>query len=268
VRTEVVSLYRHLLTLKKFRFVGLVGSEIIVMVKKLDIAAFEHTLRERLEKAERHIDQITDSMSMDICHNNSGDGLWQHSFANCLAATEPIECSFEIADQCRRKLDRLGLLTLPYLCFRNPDLAVDQRTLEGIAQRSCIYRTSSVAQSLESSTHLLQHSYFKSRRTSSAQDYRPRIAEQQFRGLAILSGWKVKSIRYAASVVAIIVVVLWKICGGSWETSIAARAFFVTLLTLSSRRSILGTRPCIDILLSAAAPARRKGDELDDMKKR
>ena len=97
-----------------------------------------------LEQAEAWIARITSPVEVNItCCEDTFNGLWEHECLECLAATElNAICPFQWRQECERKLDRLRLLSLPLLCFQDPKKAVDQWSLKGMAQESCIYRTS------------------------------------------------------------------------------------------------------------------------------
>jgi hypothetical protein len=77
------------------------------------------------------------------CYEDNSTGKWVHEHRACLAATEyDCLCVYQSQQEDERKLDHLKLLSLPLLCFRDPEFAADQRTLQGLAQETCIYRTS------------------------------------------------------------------------------------------------------------------------------
>jgi hypothetical protein len=59
------------------------------------------------------------------------------------------------------------------------------------------------------------------------------VAEQKFRGLMIHMGWKLKLEQPNTSVVAVMMVILWKAIGGNWEAAFAAGAFYIMLITFS-----------------------------------
>jgi hypothetical protein len=129
--------------MKQFRFLRKYNNDFSVCIEKLDISKIEKQLRNELEQAEKTVARIADPIFPNIeCYEDVVNRSWAHESPDCLAATEPIAtCPFQQRQECERKLDQLRLTLLLLLCFQDPKKAVDQRTLEGIAQESCIYRT-------------------------------------------------------------------------------------------------------------------------------
>jgi len=78
------------------------------------------------------------------CYQDTVTGRWRHINDTCMHEDDPHQysCHFKNQLEYERKLIRLKLLSLPLLCFRDPEKAACQRTLQGLAQESCIYRTS------------------------------------------------------------------------------------------------------------------------------
>jgi hypothetical protein len=127
----------------QFRFLRRHDNDFSIITKELDVFKIKERLRNDLEEAEKLVDKIMDPIYPIRCDENAADGSWVHENPDCLAGIEPeVTCGFKTVQECERKLDRLELLSLPLLCFQDPEKAVDQRTLEGMAQESCIYRTS------------------------------------------------------------------------------------------------------------------------------
>ncbi|KAF8850321.1 hypothetical protein BDZ45DRAFT_809232 [Acephala macrosclerotiorum] len=198
----------------KFRFLRKHNNDFSVRIEKLNIPRIEEQLINELEQAEAWIARITSPVDFNItCYEDTFNGLWEHECLECLAATEPDAlCPFQWRRERERKLDRLRLLSLPLLCFQDPKKAVDQWTLKGMAQESCIYRTSDIK----------CNRYFMTR-----------VAETKFRGLMIHWGCKWRPLDVPA--VALIIVTLWKASGGNWEAAFAAGGFYIMLVSLSPR---------------------------------
>jgi hypothetical protein len=78
----------------------------------------------------------------DYCYEDAASGKWVHHWECPAAEDRDGICPFKFCQRCTRKLDGLKLLILPTLCFQDPRKAVDQKTLEGMAQDSCIYEVS------------------------------------------------------------------------------------------------------------------------------
>jgi hypothetical protein len=130
---------------KKFRFLKRQENDYSITIEKLDIPRIEAQLARELSKAEALLNRlyIADEYCAS-CYQDTVTGQWIHENHDCLHEYEPYQysCPFENQLECKRKLIRLKLLSLPLLCFRDPEKAACQRTLQGLAQESCIYRTS------------------------------------------------------------------------------------------------------------------------------
>jgi hypothetical protein len=121
----------------------------LILIDKLDILSIEAQLNRKLVQAQDQIAQLDDPEEISImynssCYQDTVTGLWMH--ADIIHAGEDdshlITCPFKNRQECKRKINHLKLLSLPLLCFRDPEIAAGQRTLQGLAQESCIYRTS------------------------------------------------------------------------------------------------------------------------------
>ena len=132
-----------------------------------------------------------------------GTGVWGHD-GDCISTWEPVSCPYQIAADCRQKLDKLEWLKLPLLYFMDPSKANGGRTLAGMAQQSCIYQGSLGS---------------------------PLVADQKHQGLMITTEYRLQNID--SNVVATSIVLLWKVFGGSWEAAFAAGALYIMLVTLS-----------------------------------
>ncbi len=110
-----------------------------VIIERLDISKIEAQLARQLQEAEDDISRINDPEFPEPCYEIPSTGRWEHRSKNheCFY----LGCPFEEEQEAIRRLDRLKLLSLPLLCFRDPEKAKDQRTLEGMAQDSCVYRS-------------------------------------------------------------------------------------------------------------------------------
>lgn len=116
-----------------------------MIIKRLDIPGIKARLTSDLEDASAKVCTMMDPYEYTfICQQDESTGKWDHEHKDCLMGTEPLDyaCYFQIELDSQRKLDRLGLLSLPLQCFHNPEKAATQRTLQGLAQESCIYRIS------------------------------------------------------------------------------------------------------------------------------
>jgi hypothetical protein len=116
-----------------------------VIIERLDIPGIKARLISDLEGASAKVYTMIDPFEYTpICEQDKSTGKWDHQHEDCLMGTEPLHCAcyFQIELDSQRKLDRLGLLSLPLQCFHNPEKATTQRTLQGLAQESCIYRIS------------------------------------------------------------------------------------------------------------------------------
>jgi len=114
-----------------------------VTIERLDIPGIKARLTSDLEDASAKVCTMIDPYE-DTCEQDKSTGKWDHEHKDCLMRTEPLDyaCYFQIELDSQRKLDRLGLLSLPLQCFHNPEKAASQRTLQGLAQESCVYRIS------------------------------------------------------------------------------------------------------------------------------
>jgi len=65
--------------------------------------------------------------------------------------------------------------------------------------------------------------------------FKPRIAEQRYRGMKIHWGQKWKPKRLDTCAVAVVIVILWKATGGNWEAACAAGGFYIMLVSLSPK---------------------------------
>jgi hypothetical protein len=116
-----------------------------VLVGTLAIPQLKARLTSELEKADATVYRSTDPDDPGgDCEQDMKTGRWDHCNTACLdeRLNYPNTCAFQSQRECERKLNHLGLLGLPLLCFQNPEIAAGQRTLQGLAQESCIYRTS------------------------------------------------------------------------------------------------------------------------------
>ena len=116
-----------------------------MVIKRLDIPRIKARLTSDLEDASTNVRKRMDPFNYSlICKQDAGTGTWFHDNEDCLMGNEPFgyACLFQIELDSQRQLDRLGLLSLPLQCFHDPEKAATQRTLQGLAQESCIYRIS------------------------------------------------------------------------------------------------------------------------------
>jgi len=113
-----------------------------VIIELLDVSKIEERLASQLQEAAEFSAVISDPECPVDCYEDILTGKWIHQNLECAGHHFSQGCSFENMQMSARKLDRLRLLTLPLLCFYDPAKAAQQRTLEGIAQDSCLYRTS------------------------------------------------------------------------------------------------------------------------------
>ena len=135
---------------KKFRFLKRQENDYSIIIEQLDISSIEAQLNRKLVQAQGQIAQLDDheeiSTMYHYCYQDTVTGHWMH--AEIIHAWEDdydshlITCPFKNLQECKRKINHLKLLSLPLLCFRDPKIAAGQRTLQGLAQESCIYRTS------------------------------------------------------------------------------------------------------------------------------
>lgn len=115
------------------------------MIEKLDIPSIEAQLNRELSQARDQIAQLNDPAEYyDPCDQDSVTGHWMHVNYNYVGEDDShlIICLFKIRLECKRKLNHLKMLSLPLLFFQDPESAAGQWTLQGLAQESCIYRTS------------------------------------------------------------------------------------------------------------------------------
>lgn len=127
----------------QFRFLSKCDDMLLIRIEELDLSDIEKRLKNDVVWAENWIGRLTNPNFPIECYENQTNGSWEHECPDCLALSEPIAtCPFQLRQESERKLERLKLLDLPIICFRDPKKAVAHRTLEGMAQESCIYRTS------------------------------------------------------------------------------------------------------------------------------
>ncbi|KAN0098206.1 hypothetical protein V8E51_013869 [Hyaloscypha variabilis] len=202
-----------------FRFLREQENDFSVIIERLEISHIETDLVNELEGLNRYIAKITDpDEPEDWCCQSFKTGTWNHTNQQCISASRITlydvewDCPFEKQEQCTRKLDRLRLLSLPLMCFRDPEKAKDQRTLEGMAQNSCVYRSSEIG---------------------GYRGFKPRVAEAEFRGLMFRSGFQRRWVPFDALAIGILIATLWKVNGGSGVVAFAVGvcAFFLTLLS-------------------------------------
>ncbi|KAE9373930.1 hypothetical protein N431DRAFT_482792 [Stipitochalara longipes BDJ] len=202
----------------EFRFLKKQENDFSVVIEKLDLLQIKTELVSRLEDAKNYSCKITDLDEYpESCYEDANTGGWTHDNQHCINAREVIpflECPFKEEKEFSRKLDRLRLLSLPLLCFKDPGKAANQRTLEGMAQDSCVYRTSGIR---------------------GYRGFKPRVAEAKFRGLMFCFGFQRVWTPFDAPTMALMIVTLWKVRGGSWEVAFAAGAFFLMLVPFLTR---------------------------------
>jgi hypothetical protein len=129
----------------QLRFVKKNDHDFWVLVKTLDIPQITARLTRELEKADARVDQTADLGDPGgNCAQDMQTGEWGHYHHSCIGQEDNylLTCAFQSQREWKRNLNQLGLLGLPLLCFQNPEIAAGQKTLQGLAQWSCIYRTS------------------------------------------------------------------------------------------------------------------------------
>jgi hypothetical protein len=135
-----------LISTYQLRFLKKNDHDFSVLVGTLTIPQLKAPLKSELEKADAMVHRSIDPGDPGgDCEQDMQTGRWDHCNTACL--NERLNyayacCAFQSQHECERKLNQLGLLGLPLLCFQNPEIAAGQRTLQGLAQESCIYRTS------------------------------------------------------------------------------------------------------------------------------
>jgi hypothetical protein len=136
---------RLLTSTYQLRFVKKNDHDFSVLVETLDIPQITARLTSELEKADVRVDRTADPDDPGgNCEQDILTGRWGHYHHSCMSQEDNylFTCAFQFQRECERNLNQLGLLGLPLLCFQNPEIAAGQRTLQGLAQESCIYRTS------------------------------------------------------------------------------------------------------------------------------
>lgn len=116
-----------------------------MVIQRLDIPGIEARVTSDLEDASAHVRTMMHPFDYTPpCEQNESTGTWSHNNEDCLMGNEPLgySCYFETELDSQRKLARLRLLSLLLKCFHHPEKAASQRTLQGLAQESCIYRIS------------------------------------------------------------------------------------------------------------------------------
>jgi len=81
------------LTTRQLHFVGIINNEIFAIIKKLDLPAIKAKLMEESAR------------------------LWEYCDENYMDLPEQEDCLSERFEEVSRKLTRLDLLALPFLCF-------------------------------------------------------------------------------------------------------------------------------------------------------
>lgn len=123
---------------KQFGFLKESGNYFSVRIDKLDVSGIEERLNDALNRADDYLSRNFDHENAELCYQDR-TGEWNHEWGDCLAMGW---CPFQQKNEYEEKLNRLELRSMLFLCFQDPENAVDQRTLEGMAQPSSIYKTS------------------------------------------------------------------------------------------------------------------------------
>ncbi|TAQ89297.1 hypothetical protein B7494_g2382 [Chlorociboria aeruginascens] len=198
----------------KFRFLRKQENGFSVIIERLDIPGIKARLTSDLEDASAKLCTMMAREPYSTCKQVKSTGYWVHEREDCLGYEPFAEtCYFQIELDSQRKLDRLELLSLPLQCFHDPKKAAAPRTLQGLAQESCIYRI----------LEIRDNDYFVER-----------VAEAKFRAIMIHAGFR-RWRPFDIPTVAMIIVMLWKVSGGTWEAAFASAGLFIMLVSLPPR---------------------------------
>ncbi|CZT13231.1 uncharacterized protein RCO7_05276 [Rhynchosporium graminicola] len=206
----------------EFSFEGKQEEDFSVVSKRLDIPKIKTRLVSELENVTADLLRIMDpdEHGTGNCEEEERSGIWDHKNVHCSMNEDFVNhasrCFFMDHRYLKRKLHRLELQYLPLRFFHKPEKAVTQGTLRGLAQGSCIYRTSEL---------------------KSKGFFREAVAEAEFRALMIHTGFSTMR-PLDVRTVAMAIVVLWKASGGTWEAAFASGGFWIMLFSLSPRTKV------------------------------
>jgi len=120
----------------------------LVIIKSLensDIASIRRDLQNEKERLGPLIETLRNWENVfwcQDCEHSLTLGRYEHNNGDCPTHNlNNVECPFEELDKLNNRENRINTLSLLTSCFRNPETALGQRTLKGMAiEEGCLYR--------------------------------------------------------------------------------------------------------------------------------